>query len=64
MAWIRQGLKENTLGSYLNIITQDEKLLRYTSLLHSLILSIIPSYNLQDVASGYPGLSIYNYFEA
>lgn len=28
MAWIRQGLKENTLGSYLNVITQDEKLLR------------------------------------
>ena len=28
MAWIRQGLKENTLGSYLNAITQDEKLLR------------------------------------
>ncbi|KAJ7374669.1 zinc ion binding [Desmophyllum pertusum] len=28
LAWIRQGLKENTLGSYLNVITQDEKLLR------------------------------------
>ena len=28
MAWIRQGLKENTLRSYLNVITQDEKLLR------------------------------------
>lgn len=28
MAWIRQGLKENTLGSYLNVISQDEKLRR------------------------------------
>lgn len=28
LAWIRQGLKENTLGSYINVITQDEKLLR------------------------------------
>lgn len=29
LTWIRQGLKENTLSSYLNVITQDEKLLRY-----------------------------------
>ena len=29
MAWIRQALKENTLSSYLNVITQDDKLLRY-----------------------------------
>lgn len=28
MAWIRQALKENTLSSYLNVITQDDKLLR------------------------------------
>lgn len=34
LAWIRQGLKENTLSSYINVITQDEKLLRFDIHVH------------------------------